>query len=73
MTATLFNHEALALVERAIENNQREAATLFDDVMQGDPDAVTRWHALNLSWHTLLTARHELTGEDPAPFRMGRA
>lgn len=73
MTATLFNHAALAHIERGIRDNRIEAGDLVPAVLEGDRDAGERMNLLNVQWGLLEEARAELTGTDFCPYTMKRA
>lgn len=73
MTATLFNHAALAHIEQGIEDNRAEAGGLVPAVLGGDRDAGERMNLLNVQWGLLEEARAEITGEPFCPYIMKRA
>ena len=69
MTANLFNHTRLEAIDNAIAANREAAALLVSD---RSPEASVRMGQLNAAWFELGTERHRLTGQDPAPYTMGR-
>ncbi len=73
MTATLFNHAALAHIEQGIRDNRAEAADLVPAVLEGNRDAGERMNLLNLQVGLLEEARAEITGEPFCPYTMKRA
>lgn len=65
-------HEAVSRIDDAIEANRLAVVECMEASRLGDPEAGKRMNTLNQAWFQLGDARHRLTGEDPAPYRMGR-
>lgn len=63
-------HEAVVRIDEAIEANRLAVVECLEASRLGDQEAGKRMNALNLAWFQLGDARHRLTGEDPAPYRM---
>lgn len=72
MTLTLET-SAADLIRAGIEANRSKAADLVPCVLDGDIEAGERMNQLNESLAALMQALHDLTGQDPAPYRMRRA